>query len=168
VCVYDDGGSQPLTEARRRQQGPDSPDSCASTGLKCSSDSHDTMYTGSQHLSDSHVGMYTGLQLLSAGHVSTLLHPHCTPVPSPCIYKRKGQGPHTGGWSRETLSLSLANACNPYYKRTHSGAGQHEAAVSPICVFVSRQPIWAGARSDNLLVGPGTPRGQNADSWRAR
>jgi hypothetical protein len=39
--LYDDGGSQPLTEARRRQQGSDSPDSYASTGLKRSSDGHD-------------------------------------------------------------------------------------------------------------------------------
>jgi hypothetical protein len=39
--LHDDGGSQPLTEARRRQQGSDSPDSCASTGLKHSSDGHD-------------------------------------------------------------------------------------------------------------------------------
>jgi hypothetical protein len=39
--LHDDGGSQPLTEARRRQQGSDIPDSCASTGLKRSSDGHD-------------------------------------------------------------------------------------------------------------------------------
>jgi hypothetical protein len=39
--LYDDGGSQPPTEARRRQQGPDSPDSYASTGLERSSDGHD-------------------------------------------------------------------------------------------------------------------------------
>jgi hypothetical protein len=39
--LYDDGGSQTLTEARRRQQGFDSPDSCTSTGLKHSSDGHD-------------------------------------------------------------------------------------------------------------------------------
>jgi hypothetical protein len=39
--LHDDGGSQPLTEARRRQQGSDSPDSCTSTGLKRSSDDHD-------------------------------------------------------------------------------------------------------------------------------
>jgi hypothetical protein len=40
--------------------------------------------------------------------------PHCTPGPSPCIYKRKGQGPHTkrvvaredGLTNRLTLSLS--------------------------------------------------------------
>jgi hypothetical protein len=38
--LHDDGGSQPPTEARRHQQGPDSPYSCASTGLKCSSDGH--------------------------------------------------------------------------------------------------------------------------------
>jgi hypothetical protein len=29
---------------------------------------------------------------------------------------------------------------------------------------VSRRPIWAGTRSDNLLVVPGTPRGRNADT----
>jgi hypothetical protein len=39
--LHDDGGSQPLTEARRRQQGSDSPDSCTFTGLKRSSDGHD-------------------------------------------------------------------------------------------------------------------------------
>jgi hypothetical protein len=38
--LHDDGGSQPLTEARRRQQGSDSPDNCASTGLKRSFDGH--------------------------------------------------------------------------------------------------------------------------------
>jgi hypothetical protein len=37
----DDGGSQPLTEAKRRQQGLDSPDSCPSARLQRSSDSHD-------------------------------------------------------------------------------------------------------------------------------
>jgi hypothetical protein len=38
---HDDGGSQPLTEARRRQQGPDISDSCTPTGLRRSSDGHD-------------------------------------------------------------------------------------------------------------------------------
>jgi hypothetical protein len=32
----------------------------------------------------------------------------------------------------------------------------------PMC-SISRQPIWAGTRSDILLVGPGTPWGRNAD-----
>jgi hypothetical protein len=39
--LHDDDDSQPLTEARRRQQGSDSPDSCPSTGPKRSSDGHD-------------------------------------------------------------------------------------------------------------------------------
>jgi hypothetical protein len=39
--LHDDDGSQPLTEARRRQQGSDSPDSCPFTRLKRSSDDHD-------------------------------------------------------------------------------------------------------------------------------
>jgi hypothetical protein len=39
--LHDDGGSQPLKEARGRQQGPGSSDSCAPTGLKCSSGGHD-------------------------------------------------------------------------------------------------------------------------------
>jgi hypothetical protein len=38
--LNDDGGSQPLMEARRLQQGSDSPDSCTSTRLKHSSDGH--------------------------------------------------------------------------------------------------------------------------------
>jgi hypothetical protein len=61
---------KPPTEARRRQQGPGSPDSSASTGLKRSSDGHDTAHTWLYHLSDSHVGMYTGLWHLYVGHVS--------------------------------------------------------------------------------------------------
>jgi hypothetical protein len=39
--LHDDGGSQPLMEARRRQQGFDSLDSCPSVGLQLSSDGHD-------------------------------------------------------------------------------------------------------------------------------
>jgi hypothetical protein len=35
--------------------------------------------------------------------------------------------------------------------------------LSHILCSISRQPIWAGTRNDNLLVGPGTPQGQNAD-----
>jgi hypothetical protein len=65
--------------------------------------------------------MYIGLWLPSARHVSTLLHPHCTPGPSPYIYKRKVQGPRTkrggraGGRADEqgSLSLSHVRACNP-------------------------------------------------------
>jgi hypothetical protein len=59
--LHDDGGSQPLMEARRRQQGLDSPDSCPSAGLQLSSDGHDITRTGCQNLSDYHDGMYLGL-----------------------------------------------------------------------------------------------------------
>jgi hypothetical protein len=39
--LHDDGDSQTLTEARRRQPGLDSPDSCPSARLQRSSDGHD-------------------------------------------------------------------------------------------------------------------------------
>jgi hypothetical protein len=77
------------------------------------------------------------------------------------------------GPTHKALALSLlshANACNPLLQAHPSalGAGQHEGRGFPLTVLpplcpVSRQPIWAGTRSDNLLVGPGTPRGRNAD-----
>jgi hypothetical protein len=63
----------------------------------------------------------------------------------------------------------------PYCKRTRPGrgintkaAGFHLSRLSPSGFFppsrsVSRRPIWAGARGDNLLVGSGTPRVRNAD-----
>jgi hypothetical protein len=70
--LHDDGGSQPLTEARIRQQGSDS---CTSAGFKRSSDGHNITWTGQQHLSDSHDSMYIGLWLPFARHVSTLQHP---------------------------------------------------------------------------------------------
>jgi hypothetical protein len=101
--------------------------------------------------------------------------PHCTPGPSPYIYKRKVQVPRTGrwpcgrtGWRTGSLflTLSLANACNPILQ-AHPPWAQDNTShgslfCSPLC-SVSRRPIWAGTRSDNLLVGPGTPLGRNAD-----
>jgi hypothetical protein len=49
--------------------------------------------------------------------------PHCTHGPSPCIYKREVQGLNVRGHAGERAneqahSLSLANACNPYYEHT--------------------------------------------------
>jgi hypothetical protein len=81
----------------------------------------------------------------------TLAHsytPHCTSGPSPCIYKREVQGlPARGGGrvgtSKRTVSLSR-NACNPYYEHPWC-----EIIHSPLCSIL-RQPIWAGARSDNF------------------
>jgi hypothetical protein len=184
--LHDDDGSQPLTEARGHQQGPVNPNSCASTGLKRSSDGHDATRTGLQHLSDSHVGMYIGLWLLSARHVSTLLHPPVVHL-DPLLTSIKGRsmalvqkGGRAGGRADErALSLSLANACNPLLQ-VHPPWAQDNTrprfplTVSPLC-SVSRRPIWVGTHGDNLLVGPGTPRGRNADNtacrsdyWKAR
>jgi hypothetical protein len=69
----------------------------------------------------------------------------------------------------DRLSLSPSRTLvTPYCKRIHPGRRTTRAAVSlivsPLC-SVSRQPIWDGTRSDNLLVGPGTPRGRNADTY---
>jgi hypothetical protein len=57
-----------------------------------------------------------------------------------------------------SLSLSLANACNPYCKHTPRGAGQHEPRSPPLC-SVSRQPIWAGTRSDKFTRRSRDPPG---------
>jgi hypothetical protein len=58
--LYDDSGSQPLTEARGRQQGLDSPNNCPSARLQRSSDDRDTTRTGCQNLSGCHNGMNLG------------------------------------------------------------------------------------------------------------
>jgi hypothetical protein len=61
------------------------------------------------------------------------------------------------------------DACNPllqahptWARDKHEGRGFHLSRLSPSGFFppsrsVSHRPIWAGARGDNLLVGPGTP-----------
>jgi hypothetical protein len=97
------------------------------------------------------------------------LHPHCTPGPSPCIYKREVQGllagGSRGGTSKRTssLSLSLANACNPYYEHTPL-VRDNTSRVFPLC-SISRQPIWAGARSDKFTGWLTDPRVRNADRY---
>jgi hypothetical protein len=61
---------------------------------------------------------------------------------------------------RLSLSLSLANACNPLLQAHPPWAQDNTSCGSPYCsplCSVSRRPIWAGTRSDNLLVDPGTP-----------
>jgi hypothetical protein len=99
--------------------------------------------------------MYIGLWLLSVGHVSTLLHPHCTPGPSPYIYKKKVQGPRTRRWSRErtgwqtvslSLSLSLANACNPLLQAHPPWAQDNTSRGSlfPPCVPSRADPSGLG------------------------
>jgi hypothetical protein len=111
--------------------------------------------------------------------LDTLAHcytPHCTPGPSPYVYKRKVQGSRTrrlatreNGLVHKALSLSPTRTLvTPYCKRTRPGRRTTRRPRVPLCCFpplcsVSRRPIWAGTRSDNLLVGPGTPRGRNTD-----
>jgi hypothetical protein len=63
-----------------------------------------------------------------------------------------------------SLSLSLANACNPYYEHTPL-VRDNTSRVCPLC-SISRQPIWAGTRSDKFTRRsrdhPGSKRRQLA------
>jgi hypothetical protein len=68
--------------------------------------------------------------------------------------------------NKQAHSLSLSNACNPYYEHTPL-VRDNTSRVSPLC-SISRQPIWVGARSDKFTRRSRDPRVRNADSWRAR
>jgi hypothetical protein len=65
-------------------------------------------------------------------------------------------------------SLSLANACNPYYEHTPL-VRDNTSRVSPLCSIL-RQLIWAGTRSDKFTRQSRDPPGRNADTighqWR--
>jgi hypothetical protein len=59
------------------------------------------------------------------------------------------RGGHAGERSNEQAhSLSLVNACNPYYEHTPL-VRDNTSRVSPLC-SIFRQPIWAGTRSDKF------------------
>jgi hypothetical protein len=74
------------------------------------------------------------------------------------------------------LAPSRVDACNPLLQAQPTWArDKHEGRwISPLTPVslrlfppsrsVSRGPIWARARGDNLLVGPGTPQVRNADN----
>jgi hypothetical protein len=88
--------------------------------------------------------MYIGLWLPFARHVSTLLHPHCTPGPSPYIYKRNFQGSRTRRWSRGRMgwrtrpSLSLSptrTLVTPYCKHIRPGRRTTRRPRFPLTVF---------------------------------
>jgi hypothetical protein len=74
-----------------------------------------------------------------------LLHPHCTPGPSPYVYKRKVQGSRTrrlaareNGLARKALSLSLSptrTLVTPYCKRTRPGRRTTRRPRVPLCCF---------------------------------
>jgi hypothetical protein len=99
--------------------------------------------------------MYIGPWLLSARHDSTSLHPHCTPGPSPYIYKRKVQGPRTKEGGRaggradgQALSLSLANAWNPLLQAHPPWAQDNTSCGSPFFV-----PPCVPSRADPSGLG---------------
>jgi hypothetical protein len=79
------------------------------------------------------------------------------------------RGGRTGEQADEqahSLSLARANACNPYYEHT-PWCEITRAALFP-CVPSCANPSRLGHAATNLLVGPGTPRGRNANSWHTR
>ena len=82
-------------------------------------------------------------------------------------FMREGRAVERANEQAHSLSLSLANACNPYYERIPL-AQDNTSRVSPPCVPSRANPSGLGHAATILLVGPGTPRGRNADSWRAR
>jgi hypothetical protein len=94
--------------------------------------------------------------------------PHCTSGPSPCIYKREVQGLHEGGRAgnelTNRLTLSLSRTLVTPTTSTPPWRGITRAVFLP-CVPSRANPSAMGHAATNLLVGPGTPRGRNADTW---
>jgi hypothetical protein len=106
---------------------------------------------------------------------TSVLPPGSSAPPMATTSHEEGWPRREDGTARAGLSLPPTRTLvTPYCKRTRPGRGTTRRPwVSPLRLspsgfppsrFVSRRPIWAGARDDNLLVGPGTPRGRNADS----
>jgi hypothetical protein len=77
-------------------------------------------------------------------------------------FMRKGRAGERADEQAHSLSLSLANACNPYYERIPL-AQDNTSRVFPPCVPSRANPSGLGHAATILLVGPGTPRGRNAD-----
>jgi hypothetical protein len=102
--------------------------------------------------------------------------PHCTPGPSPCIYKGEVQalparGSEKGVTRRDEhtnrLSLSLSRTLVTPTTSTPPWCEIIRATFS-LCVPSRANPSGQGHAATNLLVGSQTPRVRNADSWRAR
>jgi hypothetical protein len=66
-----------------------------------------------------------------------------------------------------TLSISLSRTLVTPTTSTLPWCEITRATFLP-CVPSCANPSGLGHAATNLLVGPGTPRGRNADSWRAR
>jgi hypothetical protein len=98
--------------------------------------------------------------------------PHCTSGPSPCIYKREVQALPAEGerrvaqrdepTNRLTLSLSLSRTLVTPTTSTPPWCEITRAAFLP-CVPSCANPSGLGHAATNLLIGPGTPQGRNAD-----
>jgi hypothetical protein len=164
-----------------RKQGDVSKDSTTPTAVLPQGSSAPPMATTSheQGAKTSPAATTACTQGTSSSLLDTLAHcyiSYCTSGPSPYAYKRKVQGSRTRRLAaRENrtarISLSLPptrTLVTPYCKRTRPGRRTtRRPQVSPFACLplfppscsVSRRPIWAGARGDNLLVGPGTPPG---------
>jgi hypothetical protein len=71
---------------------------------------------------------------------------------------REGVAREDGLTNRLSLSLSLANACNPYCKCIPLAQDNSSRVLPPLC-SISRQPIWAGTRSDNFTRRSRDPPG---------
>jgi hypothetical protein len=72
---------------------------------------------------------------------------------------------HAGGRAdKQAHSLSLANACNPYYERTPWRRITRAAFPPPPCVPSRANSSGLGHATTILLVGSWTPRGRNADN----
>jgi hypothetical protein len=73
------------------------------------------------------------------------------------------EGRAGGRADEQAHSPSLANACNPYYECIPL-AQDNTSRVFPPCVPSRANPSGLGHATTILLVGPGTPRGRNADN----
>jgi hypothetical protein len=69
---------------------------------------------------------------------------------------REGRTGERADEQAHSLSLSRANACNPYYERIPL-AQDNTSHVFPPCVPSRANPSGLGHAATNLLVGPGTP-----------
>jgi hypothetical protein len=74
---------------------------------------------------------------------------------------REGRAEGRANERAHSLSLSLANAFNPYYE--HPPWCEITRAAFPSCVPSCANPSGLGHAATHLLIGPGTPRVRNAD-----